>query len=292
MKESLYSIRDLEILSGIKAHTIRIWEKRYRLLSPERTDTNIRFYTNDDLKRILNIAELLKNGYRISKVALLDEVMIGEEIIRIQQEKQSESHSIEKLIHALVNFDPLKFNELLEEAIRVHGFDEALKRIFFPFFQKLGTFWQVGSIYPAQEHFISNLFRQKLIAEIDRTGIHAEREGTILFFLHEREMHELSLLYYTWLARKLGYPVMYLGQFVPVDDLRLLSAREEIRFVFTAFLTAIEKEEFEDYLTGLHNIFSGRRIFITGYQVKAHDPVLPRNVKVVSDYRDFYRFFR
>ncbi len=288
----MYSIKDLEILSGIKAHTIRIWEKRYNLLVPERSDTNIRYYNDEDLKKILNISMLVKHGYKISRVAEMDVHKMKEAIISISDTPQSEFDFLEKLTFYLINFDHLNFNVLLDEIIRIYGFNEALKKIVFPFFERVGTYWQVGSIFPAQEHYLSNIFRQKLIVKIDKLGFGCDREGIVLFFLHENEMHELSLLYYTWLARKSGYDVIYLGQFVPLDDLRKISNREEIKFVFTAFLNSIGKEELENYLAELRDIFQGRKIFITGCQVLELKPALPRNVKVVADYRDFYRYFR
>ena len=292
MKETNYTIKDLEILSGIKAHTIRIWEKRYRLLSPERTSTNIRFYDDEDLKRILNISMLLKHGFKISKVAGMNDSGIRESIVSINELPRADEDYLNQLTFHLIHFDHRNFQLLLDKVTGVYGFDESLKRVVFPFFERVGTFWQVGSIFPAQEHFISNLFRQKLIVEIDKMGTGSTREGSVLFFLHEKEMHELSLLYYTYLARKAGYDVIYLGQFVPMADLQKIANREEIRSIFTSFLNSITKAELEEYLTVLHETFRGRKIYITGYQVMEHRPLLPKNVKIVTDYRDFNRYFR
>ena len=217
---------------------------------------------------------------------------LRETIVSLKDVSQTENDYLERLIYYLINFDHLNFNSVLQEVTQNYGFEEAVKKILFPFFQKVGTYWQIGSIFPAQEHYISNLFRQKLIVEIDKLGYESEKEGIILFFLHEKEMHELSLLYYTYLARKMGYPVMYLGQFVPLDDLKKISGREEIHSIFTAFLNSIDKDDLENYLYELRNTFSGRKIFITGYQVMHHQPNLPRNVKVIEDYHDFYKYFR
>lgn len=287
MKERLYSIRDLEILSGIKAHTIRIWEKRYNLLSPDRTETNIRLYSDYDLRKILNVAFLVNQGFKISRVCTWDDARIADEIINLQQENPDSESFMERLTVHLINFDGHSFTRLTEEIISLYGFDEAINRVFFPFFEKIGVFWQVGSIFPAQEHYISNLFRQKLIVEIDRLGPGSPAQDIMLFYLHENEMHELSLLYYSYLARKAGYQLYYLGQNIPIDDLRRLSSLERITSVFTIFINSIEKEELQHYLGDLKAIFAGRKVYISGLQVKNHDPVIPKDFHVIGSYLDF-----
>jgi DNA-binding transcriptional MerR regulator/methylmalonyl-CoA mutase cobalamin-binding subunit len=292
MKNRGYSIKDLEVLSGVKAHTIRIWEKRYELLVPERTDTNIRYYSDDDLRRMLNVAMLVRHGYKISKVAKWDEERINQTVLELSKKKASESDFTDRLILSMVNFDNRSFYNLATEIIDSLGIENAVAKVFFEFFVRVGTYWQVGSVFPAQEHYVTNILRQKLIAEIDKLGVSGEKNATILFFLPENELHEMSLLFYSYLAQKMGYNVIYLGQFVPWDDLIKIQKKVNVDYVFTAFINSISKTELENYLESLKELYSKQKVFITGWQLQLHQPRLPRNVKVVKDYHEFKRFLR
>lgn len=290
MKAEGYSIKDLEVLSGIKAHTIRIWEKRYHLLVPQRTDTNIRFYSDDDLRRILNVALLVKNGYKISKVATWEESQIAETILKVTERKTSESDYVDRLMLFMLNFDNISFYNLTNEIIKNKGLEEAVTKIFFLLFERIGTYWQIGSIFPAQEHYVTSIFRQKLIAEIDKLGMKNRDAPTILFYLPEKEMHEMSLLFYSYLAQKYGYNVIYLGQFVPFEDLLKVQSQVNVEYVFTAFINSFPKEELENYLIELKNAFKEQKIFITGWQLHQVSINLPRNVKVIKDHREFKKY--
>jgi methanogenic corrinoid protein MtbC1 len=148
----------------------------------------------------------------------------------------------------------------------------------------------VGSIFPAQEHNISNIIRQKLIVEIDKLGVEATRNSNVLFFLPENELHEMGLLFYSYIARKLGYNVVYLGQFVPFDDLLKITSLINIDYVFTAFVNSITKSDLEQYLVKLKECFVQQKIFITGWQIQHHMPQLPRSVKIVKDYRELQKY--
>lgn len=290
MQETSYSIKDLEVLSGIKAHTIRIWEKRYNLLVPERTETNIRFYTDDDLRKILNISLLVRHGFKISKVARWSDEKIREAILELMQSGSSESDYIDQLLMYMINFDDAGFTRVTNDVIDKMGMEEAISEVFFQLFVGIGTFWQVGSIFPAQEHFVTNIFRQKLIVEIDKLETNNGKGTTILFYLPENEYHEISLLFYSYLAHKYGYHVIYLGQTVPFDDLKKIAVQVQIDYVFSAFIHSIEKEELENYLNELKNLFGHQKIFITGGQIQQYNPELPRNMKVIKDYHDFKKY--
>nr|WP_319999652.1 MerR family transcriptional regulator [uncultured Draconibacterium sp.] len=290
MKTEGYSIKDLETLSGIKAHTIRIWEKRYDLLKPERTDTNIRYYTDDDLKRMLNVSLLVRNGYKISKVAAWKEDDIKQTVLDVAKTKKSEEGYVDQLLLFMVNFDNVGFAALVNEIIKKYGLEEAMQNLFFALFERIGTFWQVGSIFPAQEHYITSFIRQKIIAAIDEHGIINSKEKTILFYLPEEELHELSLLFYSYLAIKSGYNIIYLGQFVPFADLEKIRLHVKLDFIFTAFISPIQKEDLENYLGKLKELYQHQKVFITGWQIKEHAPKLPRNFKVVKDYREFKKY--
>lgn len=290
MKAEGYAIKDLEVLSGVKAHTIRIWEKRYGLLIPSRTDTNIRYYSDTDLRRIINVSLLVKNGFKISKVAKWDEYQLKRTVLEITEKNSSEPDYVERLILHMLNFDNVGFYRLTTEIIAQKGFEEAMLKIFFVLFERIGTYWQVGSIFPAQEHYVTSILRQKLIAETDKIGVENRNGSTILFFLPEGELHEMSLLFYSYLAQKYGYNVIYLGQFVPYEDLAKVQTHIKIDYVFTAFINPLYKEELENYLVKLKDTFQHQKVFITGWQVHQLNPELPRTVKVVKDYRDFKKY--
>jgi len=290
MKAEGYSIRDLEVLSGVKAHTIRIWEKRYHLLTPYRTDTNIRFYNDIDLRRILNVSLLVNNGFKISKVALFDELKMKESVLEVTKKNTTEPDYVDRLILNMLNFDNIGFIKLMDEIIAKKGLEEAVVKVFFALFERIGTYWQVGSIFPAQEHHVTSILRQKLLAETDKIGFENLNGSTILFFLPDGELHEMSLLFYSYLAKKYGYNVIYLGQFVPFDDLIKVQSHIKIDHVFTAFINPLPKEDLENYLVKLKETFHEQKIFITGWQVQHVNPELPRTVKIVKDYKDFKKY--
>ena len=190
-----YSIRDVEVLSGIKAHTLRIWEKRYDLLKPLRTDTNIRYYDDSQLRLILNISTLNRKGYKISRIAHMSEREMAEEILRSSDMADSDDQ-IEMLVRAMIDFDAAVFEQVISALSTQLGFEETCTRLFFPFMMRTGVLWTAGTIRPAQEHFVTNLLRRKLLAAIDGVQVpvstHARR---YVLFLPEGEYHESLLLY-------------------------------------------------------------------------------------------------
>lgn len=235
-----YSIRDLEKLSGIKAHTIRIWEKRYALLEPERSETNIRTYSDESLKRLLNITTLVDQGIRISKVADMTEEQLHEAVLSLLNEKDSYKVVIDQLIVAMVNVDEQRFEKLISDAILRNGFEVTILDIMYPFLARIGVMWQTGNINPAQEHFISNLIRRKVIVAIDgqMMNVH-ENPLTFILFLPEGELHEIGLLFYDYLIRKAGHKVIYLGQSVPYDDLIEISKLHQPDYLLMSISPAI-----------------------------------------------------
>lgn len=285
---TLYSIKDLEYLSGIKAHTIRIWEKRYHLLDPNRTDTNIRSYSDHDVRRILNVALLIKNGYKISNVAAFDEPKLQAEVLRINRNLTDPEKNIDQLLFHTVNLDTFGFEQLLDKIIGEFGFSKTIHQVIFPFFERIGILWQAGSIFTAHEHFVSNLVRNRLIRE---TGKFERNESaqTVLFFLRENEWHELSLLYFNFLAAQAGLRCVYLGQSLPFEDLSNLLINSEFDFVCTSFIQAIEKPELEQYLANLSLVFNRNKILIAGRQVITHKPKLPSNVLLIKNSSDFIK---
>lgn len=283
-----YSIKDLEHFSGIKAHTIRIWEKRYLLLDPNRTQTNIRFYTDEHVRKILNVAMLVKNGYKISIVASFSDSKIQAEVIRINQHFSDTDQNIDRLLFRAVNLDSVGFESLLDEMIEKNGFRKTIEQVVYPFFERIGVLWQAGSIFVAHEHFVSNLIRNKVIHETCLAKVEMPSK-TMLFFLREGEWHELGLLYYNYLAVQAGIRCVYLGQSLPFDDLSNLLSSGNFDFVCTSFIYSIDKTELENYLVKLSKIFGDGKILVTGRQISVGKPRLPENVSVVKNGNDFLR---
>jgi len=283
-----YSIKDLEHFSGIKAHTIRIWEKRYGLLDPNRTDTNIRLYSDEDVRRILNVSMLVKNGYKISNVASFSNSKIQAEIIRINQHMNDTDKNVDQLLFQTVNLNSTGFENLLDEMIEKNGFRKTMEQVVYPFFERIGVLWQAGSIFVAHEHFVSNLIRNRLIHE---TCSFKAEEGakTMLLFLHENEWHELGLLYYHYMAAQAGLRCLYLGQSLPFNDLSSLLSSGKYDFICTSFVNSVEKIDLEEYLNKLSHLFADGKIIVSGRQIVMDKPKLPENVTVVKNGNEFLR---
>jgi len=282
---STYSIKDLEQLSGIKAHTLRIWEQRYNLLNPKRTDTNIRFYDDDDLKLILNVALLNDNGFKISRIASMAAHEIRDEVIKLTDRSLTHDDQIHALTICMIEMDEDRFDKILSTNIIKLGFEQTMLNIIYPFMSKIGVLWQTGAINPAQEHFISNLVRQKLIVAID--GQISQGGGKkFLLFLPEGELHEISILFASYLIKSKGHKVIYLGQSTPNDDLLSVFKLHQPEYLLTVITTSPSSEYVQDYVNALSERFSNCQILVTGYQVIGQDLVFPENVKQMNYIRD------
>lgn len=261
-----YSIKDLEKLSGIQAHTIRIWEKRYRLVTPQRTDTNIRVYSDEDLKRLLNVAVLNHNGLKISKIARLNDVEIKDKIINLSSDLSDSSGQIDSLVVSMVELNENKFEAILSSLIDQIGFEETFVKIVYPFLNKIGVLWQTGNINPSQEHFASNIIKRKLFVAIDQLSLNISASAKFIFFLPEGEFHELGLLFYTYILKKNGLFPIYLGQSVPFEDLVAVQNSYSAEYIFTLLTTSLQDISYTEYLNTLSKTFKKQRIFIAGEQ--------------------------
>lgn len=283
---AIYSIKDLENLSGIKAHTIRIWEKRYNLIKPDRTSTNIRAYDDEDLKRILNISMLNRKGIKISKIACLCDAEIRDKVQHFSRDVHDADSQIENLVLATLDLDEPRFDKILGRSIMQKGFEETFIDLIYPFFVKIGLMWQVGTINPAQEHFISNLVRQKLIVAIDNTEQPASGK-TFMIFLPEGELHELGLLFYTYLLRRKGYRTMYLGQSVPFIDLVAVYKTHPADYLLTSFFGPVGDMSPNEYVKQLSNTFNVEKILITGGYAPSKISSVPDRTILISHPREF-----
>ncbi len=283
-----YSIKELENLSGIKAHTIRIWEKRYNIIVPARTETNIRYYNDENLKRLLNIAILNRYGMRISTIAKLSDTEMSEKVMNVSSDTSNSETNIENLVVAMVEMDEYKIDRIFSRYIMHEGFEKSVTHLIFPFFEKIGLLWQTGSINPAHEHFVSNIFRQKLMVAIDNVVIPENKDNKkFILFLPEGEFHELALLYYNYLIKKSGKKAYYLGNSVPYQDLLEANKRVDSDYLFTSLTSSLNTAEVKEYLFMLSQTFSTQKIFVTGLQIKNNLADLPKNVIKVSSTADF-----
>jgi DNA-binding transcriptional MerR regulator len=286
-----YSIKDLERLSGIKAHTLRMWEKRYGLMEPSRTDTNIRTYTDSDLKKILNVSILNRYGIKISHIAAMDDAEIAEKILIISRDSSDYESLIENLVIAMVDMDEENFDNLLTRAIMQTGFEETILKIVYPFLEKIGLLWQTGAINPAQEHFISHLIRQKIIVAIDSVIPSANPDPKhFLLFLPEGELHELGLLFYDYVIQKRGHKVTCLGQWVPLQDMAAASTVLRLDYLLTSIVTVPSGDELAAYLKKLAEYFPDTGIFISGYQTSLLRDPLPENITRLEVVGDLIKF--
>jgi DNA-binding transcriptional MerR regulator len=278
-----YSIKDLERISGIKAHTIRIWEKRYGIVEPKRTDSNIRFYCDTDVKKLMNVVILLNQGYKISKLAALDPHELSKKVLEISMISNGHDSQIENLVVAMIEMDESKFDKILNQSIIKEGFENTVFKLLYPFFEWIGVLWQAGSINPAHEHFITNLVKQKIYVAIDSIPLPAGNEiKKFLLFLPEWDLHDMGLLVYDYLIRSRGYKVIYLGPAVPEDDIYSVSDFLLPDFLLVAFTNAVEKGKIEAYIQRLANRYPEKTIFITGHQVTGLNCSLPANVATIN----------
>ena len=283
-----YTIKDLEKLSGIKAHTIRIWEKRYGLIEPERTSTNIRTYCDLDLKRLLNISLLNQNGLKISKIARLSNDELSDKINHLQQNSTDTESQIKSLALSMIELDEEKFEKIISRVVIQLGFEDTMINVIYPFFQRIGIMWQTGIINPAQEHFVSNLIRQKLIVAIDsQININQTGHKSFILFLPEGELHELGLLFFAYLIKKRGHRLLYLGQSVPMNDLIEITRLKPSDYIVTSFVSSINGQDISLYLKNLSERLKNETIFISGGQTENLTGELPSNVKTVSSPLEF-----
>ena len=282
-----FSIKDLENFTGIKAHTIRIWEKRYGLLKPQRTDTNIRYYNSNNFLKLLNINLLYNNGLKISKIAQLSEAEIELKAREVASDKAVEQAALNQLKIAMVNFDTVLFNETYSKLLASKSFREIFLEIFIPFLEYIGLLWQTKSIKPAHEHFISNLIIQKIQANIEKNqSLHFNKSDQVfVLFLPMDEIHELGLLYVHFELSLRGLHSIYLGPNIAVDHLSDLTAlHDQINFI-SYFTVQPPDDEIYGYLNQLNDeLLKGQHQFwFLGR--KALDYSLNGNLKRVKAFK-------
>lgn len=287
---SNYSIRDLEQLSGIKAHTLRIWEQRYNIISPKRTDTNIRTYDDIDLKLVLNISLLKDHGFKISEISRMSLGEMSQEVITISDRKLNYPDQIHALTLSMIDLDEERFEKVISTNTLQFGFENTMVHIVYPFLSRIGTLWVTGSVGPAQEHFMSNLIRQKIIVAID--GQVSKQHPTAkkyLLFLPEGELHEIGLLFANYVIRARHNKVIYLGQSLPFDELEFVYDLHKPDYLLTSITSSPSNHEVQPYVDKLAARFAEAQLLLTGYQVVGQDVNLPDNAFLINNTEDLIR---
>lgn len=284
---SHYSIKDIEQLSGIKAHTLRIWEQRYNFIKPKRTNTNIRFYDDDDLRLVLNVALLKDNGHKISRICNMPNEELQVEVSKLMDKKLGFPEQIQGLTISMLELDEERFEKILSTNILQIGFERTMMNLIYPFFLKIGILWQTGSITSAQEHFISNLVRQKIIVAIDGQVVNStDYNKKYLLYLPENELHEISLLFSAYLIKSRNNKIIYIGQNVPHNDLVEIYKDHNPDYLLSVLTTFPALHSVQAYIYQISESFKNSKILISGNQVVGQDMDIPENLILLNKLQD------
>ena len=290
MRMNAFSIKDLENLSGIKAHTIRIWEQRYSFLKPQRSKSNIRYYGNEELKTILNIALLNKYGFKISHIDKMSPVEVREKIVLLSYAEAYQERFVNELLQYMVDLDISGFEDTLSTYIRSKGIDKAISQLIFPFLEKIGILWHTNHMNAAQEHLVTNVIRQKLIVGIESITTYAQNNKTVLLFLPEGEHHELALLYLYYVLKSREINVLYLGANVPLKDLEFVASLKNPEHVFTHLTSIPGRFNLEKYLHQLHQRIPAIPLVMTGKLVQSYSKKTPSNIMLKRSFDELTKY--
>lgn len=275
-----YSIQYLEEISGIKAHTIRIWEQRYNLLKPQRTASNIRYYDDNQLRKLLNVTTLLELGYKISHIANMSNAQILQELknkLEAGDDPLSFQHFTNELIISSLNFDKVSFEKQFGSCVLKFGFASTIENVLYPTMKRIGVLWQLEEMNPSQEHFISNLIRQKLYSAIDGLPEPTSSSKTCILFLPENEHHEIGLLYFNYLLLRSGLKTIYLGANVPLSSVKHAADQLDPSHFVLFMIKTVPPEQSNDYLKKLCKLFSRKQVILCG------TPSLLQNVRKLNN---------
>jgi MerR family transcriptional regulator, light-induced transcriptional regulator len=284
-----FSIKDIEKLTGIKSHTLRIWEQRYGIPQPKRTATNIRYYDDEDLKLLLNVSLLNRQGHKISRITSMPKEELEKLVYSYSQDTQDTTVQLETLMAAMFNLDEAAFERILSSHLLKFGIEKTMIDLFFPFLKRIGVLWQTGQVNPAFEHFMSNLIRQKLIVAIDGQVISVKESAKkFILFLPENETHEIGLLFANYIIRARGHKTVYLGQNLPYTDLDVIVNYYKCDYIITVLTSSPTKTSVHTFINNLAERFKKQTILLTGFQVlEAGNRNAPRNVKFVESFDKF-----
>ncbi|PZX92868.1 MerR family transcriptional regulator [Flavobacterium aquariorum] len=289
--KNTFSIKDLENLSGIKAHTIRIWEKRYNVLQPMRTDTNIRLYSLSSLQKLLNITLLHDYGYKISKISTFTDEKISEMIRDVISNKNVKNHAVNAFKMAMMNFDQELFSNTYNWLQEEKSFKEIFHQVFIPLMEEIGLLWQSDTITPAHEHFISCLILKKILVNIEKVEATMSISSNKVYVLSLplNEIHELGLMYLHYEIVSKGYKVVYLGESMPIANLKDLKKHYNLIVFLSYFTIQPDRDSVNDYVNsmGKELLGDGSQIWLIGKMTQYIDQALiPVDVKVFNSISD------
>jgi len=277
---STYSIKDLEQVSGIKAHTIRIWEQRYHFLQPSRTQTNIRSYSSDELKIILNVSLLNKYGFKISHIDKMSADQIEEKILSLNQIDAIRERVVNVLIKEMVSLNMHAFEKQLDLYVAQKGIEKTITEIIFPFLERVGILWMTNHINPAQEHLATNILRQKLILGIEKLPPIYETNKNVALFVPEGEYHEIGLLFLYFLLKQQGVYVYYLGVNVPMKDLAFLNEHKKPNYIFCHLTSPSKVFKLDRFMSQVDHISATTPIILSGQLIKEYKGTLSSKVAI------------
>ena len=285
-----YKISDLEKLSGIKSHTIRIWEKRYKVLTPLRTDTNIRFYDDIQLRKLLNIVSLMNSGIKISFISKLTEKEINErveDLSNIGEIGIKEETLINQMLTAGLSYNEASFEKAFSNSILSFGLMDAYQNVFYPMLIKIGLLWTSTELNPAQEHFVTNLIKQKIFSAIDALKPPKNESENWLLFLPEEEQHDLGLLIANYGLRSKGKKVIYLGANVPLESLHLIAKEVDPTHYLTFSIRPNAHNSINDYLSSMNEKYNKPPIHVCCSIETSEKLKLTSNQKIIASFQDF-----
>jgi DNA-binding transcriptional MerR regulator len=280
-----YQISDLERLTGIRTHTIRIWERRYNLIEPHRTDTNIRYYDDEQVKKLLKVATLLNQGMKISKISELSDKQLNTRILDLEKHAPEDAISagfINELTASMLTFDEAAFEKVFSSAVLRFGMYEAMIRVFYPFLKNTGLMWSANEAMPVQEHFATAIIRRKLIVAIDGIPAPSKKSKTFLLFLPSEEWHETGLLLSDYLIRSKGYKTIYLSQNVPAQNLQGVIDNTKPTHILTLYIARQDREKPKTEMYDLAVRNKNCRILIGGTPSLIQDVKKAKNITVLS----------
>lgn len=275
-----FTIKDLENLSGIKAHTIRIWEQRYSFLKPKRSQTNIRYYESEELKTLLNIALLNRYGFKISQIDRMSPETIREKILSLNTAEAQQERMINHLMQWMIELDGDGFEEFIDDYIFNNGIDKTISYLIFPFLNKIGILWMTDHIRAAQEHLVSNIIRQKLIKGIQDVSNLQVGTKSVVLFLPQGELHELGLLYVYYLLKIRGTKITYMGTDLPLDELEFVVKMKSPDYVYAHLTSLNGKFNFEKYLSHIASRLKTTSIVFSGNVARNYLQKVPQNVSL------------
>lgn len=285
-----YSIKDLEVLSGIKAHTLRIWEQRYNIVEPHRTDTNIRYYTDDQLKVLLNVSILNNFGYKISKIAKLTPEEIAQEVLRIDQKELTEDLLVNQLVEGMISLNKELLIKVLAKGDEFPSLSDYFVKVVFPFLGRVGTLWTSNSINPGQEHFASNVIKRFLLEKIEKLDEPSKNSPMFLLFLPEGDWHELSLLIAEYILKKEGNQVLYLGASVPDSDIRAILSLTHIDYLLCVSILSQPIESVQETIDRLGDLEGGQGVIFAGRSFYHESLKFPKGARILHSFEDLRTF--